>query len=248
WKQNQINQGNILVKPSNKLLTTWYAEQLVKGNILASKKNIQAAERHLNDLKRQGTDEFPWIFDEEYGHRPVRFIEKFCRPSKGDFRQLVFQPWQHFTVGSMYGWIHKDTKIRRFREGLVFVGRKNGKSTKISGLSLYSFSKDGENGADAYLLANTKQQAGIVYEEAKKMVKSSPKLRRQFHAKRDEIWYSNTNSKIEHRASDSEKLDGLNTHFGVFDEIHEMKDYKLINVIKNSRGARKQPLIIYITT
>src|SRR5699024_3591016 len=124
----------------------------------------------------------------------------------------------------------------------------NGKSTKISGLSLYSFSKDGENGADAYLLANTKQQAGIVYEEAKKMVKSSPKLRRQFHAKRDEIRYSNTNSKIEHRASDSEKLDGLNTHFGVFDEIHEMKDYKLINVIKNSRGARKQPLIIYITT
>src|SRR5699024_593319 len=130
----------------------------------------------------------------------------------------------------------------------IFVGRKNGKSTLNSGLSLYSFSKDGENGADVYLLANTKQQAGIIYNEAKEMVKKSPRLRRQFQAKRDEIWFSKTSSKIEHRASDSEKLDGLNTHLGIFDEIHEFKDYKLINVIKQSRGSRKQPLIIYITT
>lgn len=248
WKKEQIKKGAILEKPSDKLLTTWYAEQVAKGEILASQKNILAAKRHLNDLKRQGTDDFPWIFVEEKGHRPIRFIEKFCRPSKGDFKQLVFQPWQHFTIGSLYGWVHKDTGIRRFREGLIFVGRKNGKSTKISGLSLYSFSKDGENGADVYLLANTKQQAGIVYEEAKAMVNKSPRLRRQFRAKRDQIVYPKTNSKIEHRASDSEKLDGLSTHLGVFDEIHEFKDYKLINVIKNSRGARKQPLIIYITT
>src|SRR5699024_1380720 len=130
----------------------------------------------------------------------------------------------------------------------IFVGRKNGKSTLNSGLSLYSFSKDGENGADVYLLANTKQQAGIIYNEAKEMVKKSPRLRRQFQAKRDEIWFSKTSSKIEHRASDSEKLDGLNTHLGIFDEIHEFKDYKLINVIKKSRGSRKQPLILYITT
>lgn len=248
WKKEQVEKGAILETPSSKLLTTWYAEQLVNGNILASKKNILAAKRHLSDLKRQGTDDFPWIFVEETGHRPIRFIEKFCRPSKGDFKQLIFQPWQHFTIGSLYGWVHKDTGIRRFREGLIFVGRKNGKSTQVSGLSLFSTSKDGENGADVYLLANTKQQAGIVYEEAKEMVKKSPRLRRQFNAKRDEIRYGRTSSKIEHRASDSEKLDGLNTHLGVFDEIHEFKDYKLINVIKNSRGSRKQPLLLYITT
>lgn len=248
WLNEQKEKGAILTEASDVSLTTWYAEQLVDGNILASNKNVLAAKRHLNDLTRQGTEEFPWVFDEERAHRPIRFIEKFCRPSKGNFNQLVFQPWQHFTIGSLYGWIHKDTGIRRFREGLIFVGRKNGKSTKISGVSLFSFSKDGENGADVYLLANTKQQAGIVYEEAKEMVRKSPRLRRQFRAKRDEIWYARTSSKIEHRASDSEKLDGLNTHLGVFDEIHEFKDYKLINVIKNSRGSRTQPLIIYITT
>jgi phage terminase large subunit-like protein len=248
WKKEQIKKGAILEKPSDKLLATWYAEQVAKGEILASQKNILAAKRHLNDLKRQGTDKFPWIFVEEKGHRPIRFIEKFCRPSKGAFKQLVFQPWQHFTIGSLYGWVHKDTGIRRFREGLIFVGRKNGKSTKVSGVSLFSSSKDGEKGADVYLLANTKQQAGIVYDEAKEMVKKSPRLGRQFQAKRDEIRYPKTSSKIEHRASDSEKLDGLNTHLGVFDEIHEFKDYKLINVIKNSRGSRKQPLLLYITT
>ncbi|KNE19664.1 terminase large subunit [Virgibacillus pantothenticus] len=248
WRKEQVRKGNILEKPSNKLLTTWYAEQVVKGKIKASKKNKLAAKRHLNDLKRQGTDDFPWIFVEEQGHRPVRFIEKFCKPSKGDFNQLTAQPWQHFVIGSLYGWVHKDTGIRRFREGLIFVGRKNGKSTLVSGLTLYSFSKDRENGADVYLLANTRKQAGIIFDEAKAMVKKSPKLRRQFRATRDAIFYDKTISKIEPRASDSENLDGLNTHLGIFDEIHEFKDYKLINVIKKSRGSRKQPLILYITT
>ncbi|WP_018934567.1 terminase large subunit [Gracilibacillus lacisalsi] len=248
WKKDQVKKGNILEKPSDKLLTTWYAKQVVKGKIVASKNNILAAKRHLNDLKRQGTDEFPWVFDEEKAYRPVRFIEKYCKPSKGDYDQLIAQPWQHFVIGSLYGWVHKDTGVRRFREGLIFVGRKNGKSTLISGLSLYSFSKDGENGANVYLLANAKQQASIIFDEAKAMVKKSPKLRKRFVPKRDEIEYAKAFSKIEPRASDSEKLDGLNTHLGVFDEIHEFKDYKLINVIKKSRGSRKQPLILYITT
>lgn len=248
WVDEQVKSGAILTKPSDVSLTTRYAEMLIDGTIIASKKNILAAKRHMKDLGRQGTKEFPWIFVEEKAHRPIRFIEQFCRPSKGIATRLIFQTWQHFTIGSTYGWVHKDTGVRRFRESMVFVARKNGKSTMISGVSLYASSKDGENGADVYLLANTKQQAGIVYSEAQKMVKSSPRLRRQFKAKRDEITYPRTLSKIEHRASDSDKLDGLNTHFGVFDEIHEFKDYKLINVIKNSRGSRMQPLIMYITT
>lgn len=126
WKEDQIKLGHILVKPSPTLLTTWYAEKVVNKEIKASKKVRQAGQRHLNDLKRQGTDAFPYVFDEELGHRPIRFIEKFCKPSKGDFNQLIMQAWQHFTIGSMYGWVHRDTGIRRFREALTFVARKNG--------------------------------------------------------------------------------------------------------------------------
>src|SRR5690625_960081 len=88
---------------------------LIDGTIIASKKNILAAKRHIRDLGMQGTKDFPWIFVEEKAHRPIRFIEKFCRPSKGNFKRLVIQPWQHFAIGSTYGWVHKDTGVRRFR-------------------------------------------------------------------------------------------------------------------------------------
>lgn len=127
----QKSWGGILENPYPELLTTWYAERLIDGSIPASKENILAAKRHMRDLKRQGTDDFPWIFDEEKGHRPIRFIEKKCKPSKGDFDQLVLQPWQHFVIGSLFGWVHKDTGIRRFREGLTFVSRKNGKALSL---------------------------------------------------------------------------------------------------------------------
>jgi phage terminase large subunit-like protein len=245
--------GNmILVKPSPKLLTTWYAELIIQGDIVASNKVILACQRHLNDLKRAKlkvlSEAFPWTFDEDLGHRPIRFIEKYCKPSKGNFKQLIIQVWQHFTLGSLFGWVHKETKLRRFKEGLIFVGRKNGKTTKISGVSLYGVSKDGENGADIPLLANSMKQAKLLFDEAKAMIKASPKLKKRFRPLRDAIHYDKTFSKIEPQASDSEKLDGLNTHIGVFDEIHEYKSYKLINVIKNSRQAREQPLLIYITT
>nr|WP_110000806.1 MULTISPECIES: terminase large subunit [Paenibacillus] len=248
WKSEQVRAGNILFDPSDRLLTTEYANKVVNGQIIASKKVVLAAKRHLKDLKRQGTKHFPWIFVEETGHRPIRFIEKFCKPSQGDYDQLVFQPWQHFCIGSLFGWVHKDTGVRRFREGTIFLGRKNGKTTMISGVSNYAVSQDGESGARVYLLSNAKDQAKLLFDESKAMVEASPTLRKNFVALRDAIKYNKTKSKIEARASDSKKLDGLNTHLGVFDEIHEFKDYKLINVIKKSRGSRKQPLILYITT
>lgn len=248
WKSEQVEAGHILFAPADRLLTTEYANKVINGQIIASKKVILAAKRHLRDLKRQGTKHFPWIFVEETGHRPIRFIEKFCKPSQGDYDQLVFQPWQHFCIGSLFGWVHKNTGVRRFREGTIFLGRKNGKTTMISGVSNYAVSQDGESGARVYLLSNAKDQAKLLFDESKAMVEASPTLRKNFVALRDAIKYNKTKSKIEARASDSKKLDGLNTHLGVFDEIHEFKDYKLINVIKKSRGSRKQPLILYITT
>ncbi|MBA4544364.1 terminase large subunit [Thermoactinomyces daqus] len=233
---------------TSELFTTAYAKDAVAGRIVVSKKVRLACERHLRDLERQGTDDFPFVFDKEKALRPIEFIQRFCKPSKGNYKRLILQPWQHFVIGSLYGWVHKDTGLRRFKEGLIFVARKNGKSTMVSGLANYGCSKDGEKGADVYLLANSMKQARVVFDECQKMVKSSPLLSKHFRVLRDAIHFDKTFSKIEPQASDSEKLDGLNCHLGIFDEIHEYKDYKLINVIKNSTGARQQPLILYITT
>jgi phage terminase large subunit-like protein len=248
WLKEQKKKKYILDESSPKVLTTWYANKVICGDIVASKKVILAAKRHLRDLERQGTEDFPFIFDEAKAHRPIQFIEKFCKPSKGDFNKIVVQPWQHFALGSLYGWVHKDTGFRRFREGIIFVARKNGKTTKISGLANFAVSKDFENGSRVYVLANTKQQAGELFDESRAMVQSSKSLQRILKENQKGIFHDKTKSRIESRASDSKKLDGLNTHLGIFDEVHEFNNYKLINVIKRSWSARKQPMLIYITT
>lgn len=238
----------LVTSDPSKLKTTQYARDVVAGKIVTSKKVRQACERHLNDLKRQGSASFPYVFNEEKGYRPIEYIERFCKPSMGDFDKLVLQDWQHFIVGSLYGWVHKDTGLRRFREGLIFISRKNGKTALVSGLSLYGASKDGEKGARVYQLANSKEQARDMFDECKAMVKASPLLAKHFDELLNEIRYRRTMSKILPLATDSKKLDGKNCSMGAFDEIHEYKTYKLINVIKNSTGARLQPLILYITT
>ncbi|WBY48562.1 terminase large subunit [Latilactobacillus curvatus] len=237
-----------LQEPSPQLLTTFYAEMVAEGSIEASEENVQAAQRHLKDLKRQGTDDFPWVFDEERAWRPIRFIEKKCKPSKGDFKQLVLQPWQHFIIGSMCGWVHRDSGIRRFREGVIFVGRKNGKTTLESGLADYMAGFDDERGANVYFLANSQAQARKLYDESKAMIEVSPYLSKRFVTTRSEIRFPKNHCTIVPMSAEKNNKDGENLHFTVFDEIHEYKDYQLISVMKRSRGARRQPLIIYIST
>lgn len=263
YKDGLASWGAYLKKPYPELLTTWYAERVIdygklsdeeKKNVSpydtvipSSELNILAAERHIKDLARQGTDDFPWVFDEEKAHRPIRFLEKKCKPSKGDATQLVMQPWQHFTIGSIYGWVHRDTGIRRFREALDFIGRKNGKTTKVSGLSNYMLGEDDENGANIYILANSQKQSNILFEESKAMVEASPYLMKKLKPMAREIKYPAKNCSMVAMSAEKKK-DGENLHFGCFDEVHDFKDYVLINVMKRSRAMRKQPLIMYITT
>lgn len=247
--QHEKSLGHFLEHPSPVLLTNIYAQAVVEGDVIVGKWVKLACERHLKDLKRSETDpNYPWKFDEEKAWRPIRFIEKKCKPSKGDFDQLVLQPWQHFFVGSIFGWVDKKTGLRRFREALVFLGRKNGKTTLESGIADYMAGFDGEKGANVYFLANSQKQASILYEEARNMITASPWLSDRFVPNRSEIRFPATNSKIVAMSAEKNNKDGENLHFGVFDEIHEYEDYTLINVMKRSRGTRKQPLIVYITT
>lgn len=229
WSDNYIKDqkewGGILQEASPVILTTIYAELVVEGSIVASKWNILAAKRHLNDLKRQDDPNYPWKFDEEKAWRPIRFIESKCKPSKGDFDKLVLQPWQHFIVGCMFGWVSKATGKRRFRESLIFVGRKNGKTTLESGLAEYMAGFDGENGPNVYFLANSQKQSRILYEESKAMIEASPWLKERFVPNVSEIRYPKTNGKIVAMSAEKNNKDGENLHFGVFDEIHEYQDY-----------------------
>ena len=225
-----------------------YVQDVLDGRIIACKKVRMACQRHLDDLERSRTTDWPYRFDPDKADRIVDFFERYLSPSKGDATRMQLMPWQCFVEGSLYGWVEKSTGLRRFREGLICMGRGNGKSTLMSGNGGYLASKDGERGADVYLLANAKDQAGIVFRECAAQISGSPALRRHFRVLRDSIHYDRTRSTIQHRASDSTKLDGLNPHGAIFDEIHQMRDFKLINVIRRGMNKRKQPLAIYITT
>lgn len=226
-----------------------YAADVVDGKIISGKRRIQACRRFLQDLERSYTDpDYPWEFDVALGYRPIRFIEKFMVPTKGDYTSMTLLPWQHFIEANLYGWISRKTGYRRFREALIIVGQGNGKSTLITGNAAFALSKDGERGPEVYSLANSKDQAKIVFGECAAQIKASRVLSKHLRTIRDAIYYDPANGVFRALSTESRTLDGLNVHMGIFDEIHEYRDYKLINIIKGKTKKRRQPLIIYITT
>ena len=224
-----------------------YAVDVTSGKIVSGKKRIQACQRFLDELEMSFSDpNFPWVFDIEKAYRPIDFIERFLIPTKGAYSKTELLPWQHFVEANMYGWLSRKTGYRRFREALIIVGQGNGKSTMIAGNAAFGLTKDNERGAEIYALSNSKEQAKIVYSECAAQINGSPVLRKHVQVTQNGAYYKN--SKFEPLASDSKNLDGRNVHMAIFDEIHEFRDYKLINVIKGKIKKRKQPLIIYITT
>ena len=226
-----------------------YVDDVLSGRIRACEKVRMACQRFRNDLERSATDpSWPWVFDEHKAARPTDFMERFLVPTKGDYDRMELMGWQCFVEANIYGWVDRVTGLRRFRENLIIVGTGNGKSTIMAGNATFLACKDGERGADIYLLANSKDQAGVVFRECSGQIKASPALARRFRPLRDGIYYDKMNATIRHRSSDSKRLDGLNPHGAIFDEIHEYRDFKLINVIKMKNVKRKQPVIIYITT
>ena len=225
-----------------------YARGVLDGSVRACEKVKMACRRFYADLKRSEEDpDWPWVFDPEKAVRPIRFMERYLTPSKGDYDKFTLMPWQCFCEANLYGWVHRETGLRRFNEGLIAVGRGNGKTTLLSGNAAFGVCKDDERGADVYLLANSKEQAAITFNECSTQIKDS-RIASKFRVLKSAIYYDRTNGCIQHRASDSRKLDGLNPQMAIFDELHGYRDFKLINVIKRGMNKRRQPLAIYITT
>lgn len=224
-----------------------YARDVLCGALVACDKVKRACARFFRDLERSADEDYPWVFDTLRAERPIVMMERYLVPPKGNYEKMELMPWQRFIEANVYGWVDRRTGMRRYTEALIVVGRGNGKSTLVSGNAIFGVSKDDERGADVYLLANSKEQAGIVFDTAAQQVRAS-KIASRFRVLRSAIYYDATGGMIQHRASDSRKLDGLNPSMGVFDEIHAYRDYKLINVIKRGMNKRRQPLAIYITT
>jgi phage terminase large subunit-like protein len=128
------------------------------------------------------------------------------------------------------------------------MARKNGKSTIAAGIGLYLLLGDGEPGSEVYSAATKRDQAKIVFEEAKRMVRSSPFLRKKITAFRENLHIRDTASKFEALGRDADTMDGLNPHGALLDELHAWRDGEVWGVLETGMGARRQPLMFAITT
>lgn len=228
---------------------TKYAEDVVAGHIIAGKWVRLAAQRHLYDLERVGNDEFPYIFDPARAERVFAFF-RFCRHVKGPLagQPIELELWQRFIFGSIFGWVHKDTGLRRYRKAYVQVARGNGKSTLLSGLGLYMLMADGEAGAEVYATATMREQARIVYDAARIMAVWSPDLLKRLEPGKMETIHPASSSRFMPLSKDTKSLDGLNPHLGIIDEFHAHPTREMYDLLVSAMGKRLQPLLFIITT
>jgi phage terminase large subunit-like protein len=153
-----------------------------------------------------------YIFDEKKSLRCIHFIEKYCRQSKGQWngKPLKLELFQKAFLQTLFGFVDKETGLRKYRKAILFVARKNGKSVLDSAIANYMLTKDNEGGAEIYSVATKKDQSKIVWEESKKMIKKSPVLAKRIRCLIGGIYYDATDSSFRALASDSNSLDGLN--------------------------------------
>lgn len=226
-----------------------YYEQIKSGQEVTCEEVRTFYERECNWMKNPPKD-FPYYYDPERGQHHIEFIEKFCKQSKGRLQgqPLHLEPFQKAKLELVFGWVEKDTNLRRFKEVVDIRGRKCGKSTETAAVEWDMAVDDCEMGAEIYCTANKKEQADIIFNECVNMRIQSKALMRISKKRQKDIYIPPFMSFIRSLASDTSTMDGLNAHFFSLDEFHEQKTSKLYDVMIQSQSAREQPLAWLIST
>lgn len=241
--------------------TQAYARRIVAGTEVAGLFERLACQRFLRDLERQGTDDFPYVIDEAAGSRACEF-QQLLPHIKGDWARPVWvdgeaiyptirlEDWQVFPEFQLFGWVHRETRKRRFRRSYEEVARKNAKSTRAAGRLLFLLVADGEPGGHCYNAATTGKQAREVFDVARNMALRGRQFCERFGAAvgMHAISVDDTASALEPLNAEGSTLDGLNLHGGVVDEVHAHKKRDLWDVLDGATGSRSQPLLSAITT
>lgn len=241
-----------------------YIDGVLAGEIPACKWTKAACRRQLDDLTRAQADpKWHYEFSTQRAEHVCRFIELLPH-IKGRWagQLLALRPWQIFILTTVFGWLVKGTLYRRFRTVYIEVPRKNAKSTLSSAVALYMLTADREPGAEIYSAATTRDQARIIFNDAKQMALRTPELRRRFGVR--PYVHSISSSFAEDRvdgsgrteynglfvplSAEGSNLDGLNVHFGAVDELHAHKKRAVWDVLETATGSRAQSILWAITT
>ena len=224
-----------------------YYRQIEAGEAVVSDK-VRRVYKELVRLLDDDSGE--WVYDERRAQHPITFVEKYCKHSKGKLggRPFILELWQKALVSALFGFVSRDDGTRKYRELILMVARKNGKSALGSAIALYMLMADGENGPEVVSAATKRDQAKIIWLESKRMVRKSPVLSRRCRCLVGEIDCDANDGVFKPLSSESGTLDGLNVHCSLIDELHAIEDTNLYDVIVDGMSAREQPLSIIVTT
>ena len=206
-----------------------YYKKIVSGEEVVSAKVRRVYKKLVDDIYDQNSE---WEYNPKRANHAIEFIENFCKHSKGKMggKPFILELWQKALIAAVFGFAHKIDGIRKYREVILIVARKNGKSTLGAAVGLYMQTADGEPGPEVVSVATKKDQAKIIWSEAKRMVKKSPSLRKRIRTLVSELVSDYNDGTFKPLSSDSNTLDGLNVHCGLIDELHAIKDKNLLDV------------------
>ncbi len=226
--------------------TTQYALDITSGKIPANKWTRLACHRHLDDLDHGG--ERGLYFDENAANHIVMFFEEFLVFYEGDFdgKPFITTPWQKFLLGSVFGW-KKQSGYRRFKTVYCESSKGGGKSPIAAGVGLYGITFDDEPGAEVYSCATTKEQAGILFRDARLYAMASESLREILKIDIHNIANMRENSFFRAISSEHRGLDGKKPHIALIDEIHEHPNDLVVRKMSAGTKTRRQPLTFEIT-
>lgn len=229
----------------NPILVYW--KMIESGQVVVSEKVRKVYRKLVRDLNDEDS---AWTYDPSRADHAIEFIERYCKHSKGAMggKPFILEPWQKAMTAALFGFVSVEDGTRKYREFILMVARKNGKSAWASAVGNYMLFADGEAGPEVVSAATKRDQAKIIWNEAKRMVKKSPALSSRAKCLVGEIVTEFNDGSFKPLSSESNTLDGLNVHCSLIDELHAIEDKNLYDVIVDGMSAREEPLSVITTT
>ena len=224
-----------------------YHEQILSGEVVVGVKLARVYKKLVDDIHDKNHE---WEYNNKRANHAIEFIENYCKHSKGKLggTPFVMELWQKAMTAALFGFVHKIDNLRKYREIILIVARKNGKSTWASAVALYMLMADSEAGPEVVSVATKRDQAKIIWLEAKRMVRKSPVLRKRINSLVGELQGLENEGSFKPLSSDSNTLDGLNIHTSCIDELHAIHDINLYDVIVDGMSSREQPISVITST
>lgn len=229
---------------------TLHAERVVSGQEPSCLTHRMACERHLNELAKQGTKEFPYIWRPEKSEKILRYAEMLTIAEGAQPRPVKLHDFQYFDLGVPFGWVHVETGFRRIRRKYKSVARQNGKTFENGITGSFIANWGGYNFGKLFTAATKKRQARIAWEEIQKFILIDKDLQALFDVKdyKSLIIAKRTGCTIEALSRESGLDDGFRAIFCSVDEIHQHKDNGIYKALYNGQASLNEALISMITT